>query len=167
MEENDFDYIAAEAREQQILLDKGITFTAGNVEYLIKQPVLGQLDKLSELFLKLDLNKEKLASENSMEIFEEQKRMIGKNARLLARIIAIAAVDHIGVPRGMWERLLKRVRINFLVRKYTEQIYWNVRPSDLMKLTTIIFKASNLSDFSASIALLSVNRTTAPQAIED
>ncbi|MCF2498402.1 hypothetical protein [Dyadobacter chenhuakuii] len=153
MEEN-FDYIAAEAREQQVLLDKGITFKAGKEEYLIEQPYLGTLDYLAEEFLKLDVQIKQLESKQSFEIFEEQKRMVGPNARRCARIVAIAVLN------SKW-------KIMFLTEYYAQKFLWSVKPSDLMKLTSIILKASNLSDFSASIALLSVSRTTAPQAIED
>ena len=153
MEEN-FDYNAAEAREQQILLDKGITFTAGEKEYLIEQPYLGTLDYLAVELLRLDVDLKKLESKLGMEIFEEQKRVVAPNARRCARIVAIAVLN------SKW-------KIRFLTEFYAQKFLWSVRPSDLMKLTSIILKASNLSDFSASIALLSVNRTTAPQAIED
>lgn len=152
--EEDFDYTAAEAREQQILLDKGITFKAGKKEYLIEQPYLGTLDYLAAELLRFELDRDKLSSDKPMEVFEEQKRMVAPNARRCARIVAIAVLN------SKW-------KIKLLTWYYAQKFLWSIKPSDLMKLTSIILKASNLSDFSASIALLSVNRTTAPQAIED
>ncbi|CAG5072869.1 hypothetical protein DYBT9623_04409 [Dyadobacter sp. CECT 9623] len=153
MEEN-FDYIAAEVQQQQVLLDKGLTFKAGRKEYLIEQPYLGTLDYLAAELLRLDVDLKKLESKESLEIFEEQKRIVAPNARRCARIVAIAVLN-------------KKWKIRFLTEYYAQKFLWSVKPSDLMKLTSIILRASNLTDFSASIALLSVNRTTAPQAIED
>lgn len=143
----------AEAREQQILLGRGFEFVVGKRKYTIRQPYLGTLDHLAEQFLKLDLNKEKLQSEDPMEIFGEQKRLVRPNASILARIVAIAALN------SFW-------KIKLLVPIYTLYFRWNITPEDLMKLTGIVIRASNLQDFTASIALLSVNRTTAPKAIE-
>lgn len=152
--EEEFDYAAAEAREQNILLDKGLTFTAGKKEYIIKQPYLGTMDYLAAEFLKLSVDREKLSSEDSMVIFEEQKRMIAPNVNTLARIVAIAVINDFR-------------KIPFLTWYYAFKFKWSVTPTDMMKLTSIILKASNLSDFTNSITLLSVNRTTAPQVIED
>ncbi|MDQ6482336.1 hypothetical protein [Dyadobacter sp. LHD-138] len=152
--EEDFDYKAAEHREQQVLLDKGLEFTADGKTYTIGQPYLGTLDSLAEEFLKLDMNSDLLDSTDVIGVFGEQKRMIKPNARRCARIVAISVLN------SFW-------KIKLLTWYYTFKFYWTVKPDDLMKLTNIILRASNLQDFTNSIALMSVNRTTAPQAIED
>ena len=155
-ENEDFDARAAEARELAVLLDKGFEFQVRKKKYLIKQPYLGTLDYLAEQFLKLDVNREILESGEGREIFDEQKRMLveRKNTRIAARIVSIAVLN-------------SRWKITFLTWFYARMFRWSVTSSDLMKLTGIILRASNLQDFSTSIALMSVNRTTAPRAIED
>ena len=154
MEEDNFDKIAAEQAQQDVLLDKGLVFKAGKKNFYIKQPYLGTLDYLSAEYIKFDVNREKLSNEDSMVIFEEQKRMISPNAKICSRIVAIAVLNN------PW-------KINFLTWIYAFIFRWTLTPKDLMKLTSIILRASNLQDFTSSIALLSVNRTTAPPAIED
>ncbi len=154
-ENEDFDARAAEAREQAVLLNKGFEFEVRGKKYLIKQPYLGTLDYLAEQFLKLDVNREILESGKGQEIFDEQKRMLldKKNTRIAAKIVAIAVMN------SWW-------KINILAPFYARYFKWAINSQDLMKLTGIILRASNLQDFSTSIALMSVNRTTAPRAIE-
>lgn len=154
-EEDEINAKKVEKQELDILLEKGLEFTAGGKKYTIKQPYLGTLDYIAEQLLKLHVNREILSSEDPMEIFAEQKRMIRPNAKICARIVAIAVLN-------------SRWKIKFLAGLYARRFYWTVTPEDMMKLTNIILKACNLADFTSSIALLSATeRTTAPQAIED
>lgn len=155
MLEEEFDEKLAEQAELNILLERGLEFKAKGKKYIIQQPTLGTLDYLAEQLLNLKIDKSKLESDDPMEIFAEQKRMIKPNAKVLSRIVAIAVLN------SKW-------KIRFLTGIYARRFYWSVTPGDMMKLTNIILKASNLSDFTSSIALLSATqRTTAPQAIED
>lgn len=165
--DDDFDPAVAEIRELQILLGKGMEFTAGGKTYLIQQPVLGQLDRLSEQFLNLELNPDKLSSSDPMEVFGEHKRMVARNVKTCARIAAIAAVDHKGIPKSKIGWLIKAVRLKITVAYFAHVFYWSMTPADLLKLANIILRVSNMPDFTNSIALMSVARTTAPQAIED
>lgn len=152
--DEDFEKLIAEKKELEVLLDKGLVFSAGGKQYLIKQPFLGTLDYLSNEFLKLDFNSENLNSDNPIKVFDEQKRIVQPNVKICARIVAIAVLN-------------SRWKIKFLTGWYAAKFRWSVTPEDLFKLTNIVLQASNLRDFTNSIALLSINRTTAPAAIED
>lgn len=163
--ENDLDHLEAEIAEQNILLDKGLTFYAGDKKYLISQPRLGQLDKMASELIKLDVEKAELESEDWIRRFSEQKRIIKPNVKTAARIVAIATVKHYRPNKYL--HLWYGLKENYLVRQYTKRFLWELSPADLFKLIQVVLKASNLGDFTSSIALLSTNRTTAPQAIED
>jgi len=154
MENENFDAFAAEIKETEILLNKGMVFEAGGKKYLIKQPFLGTLDYLSAEYLKLDINIPVLDSQEFKDIYEEQKRSIHPNVKTAARIVAIAVLN------SKW-------KIKFLTSWYARLFLWSITPADLFKLANIVMRASNLRDFTSSIALMSINRTTAPQAIED
>lgn len=163
--ENDFDATQAEINEQNILLDKGLVFTSNGKEYHIAQPRWGQLDKIAAEQIKLDINTADLESEDWTKRFNEQKRVVHPNAKICAKILAIATVSHHrpNIDLYFWYAIKER----YLVNRYTKRFMWELTPSDILKLTTIVLKASNYADFTSSIALLSLNRTTAPQAIED
>lgn len=149
-----FDPTEAEQNELGILLDKGMTFKIGKKSYLIKQPYLGTLDHLANQFIKLDVNQTQLISEMPQEVFNEQKRMLLPNLHTCAKIIAIA------VLRTKW-------RITFLTPFYAWKFFWRLTPGELAELTNVVLKASNLPAFTNSIILMSINRTTAPQVIEN
>lgn len=165
MEENEIDRIAAEEAEQRVLLDKGLVFKASGKEYLISQPRIGQMDKMAVELLKLDLNSIELESQEWTRRFSEQKRIIHPNAKLAAKIVAIAAVNHHRplIALFPWYAIKER----FLVWKTTNLFLYNLSAEDLFKLVQVVLKTANLQDFTSSIALLSINRTTAPQAIEE
>jgi hypothetical protein len=148
-----FDPIEAEERELEILLDKGMIFKVGKKTFHIKQPFLGTLDYLSEQFIKLDINKAQLIADSPQEVFEEQKRILRPNVVICARIVALAVLN-------------SRWKIKFLTWFYTKYFLWRITPSTLAKLTNMVLKASNLPDFTNSIILMSINRTTAPAVIE-
>lgn len=155
MEESIFDEVAAEREQLRILLDEGLDFEADGKKYHIQQPYLGTLDYLSREFLNLSINRDLLGEHaNYMQIFDEQKRMASVNVKTCARIVAIAVLN------SKW-------KIKLLTPWYAQMFLWSVKPDDLMKLTNIILQSMNLRDFTSSIALLSINRTTIPQAMEE
>lgn len=168
---SDIEQDILEAAEQQILLEKGFEFTLDKNTYRIAQPVLRQLDKLAEQFLKLDINKAIIQPENgdidAMKLFEEQKRIISPNIKICARIIAISCVDH-KRPNGR-SNWLKDIKEKYLIEKYYRRFLRSITPDDLYRITNVILRAMNLAPFTNSIALMSIPtiRTTAPKAMED
>lgn len=146
--------VIAEQDEQRVLLNQGIEFEIDGKKYLLKQPYLLTLDYAATEMIKLKFDKEALESESNLSIFEEQKRMVKPNARVLARIVAILY-------------LKKRWKIRLFAGYYARKFENGLTPSDMMKLTSIIIKICNFPDFTNSIVLLAVNRTTAPQTMEE
>ena len=153
-DQEEIDRIKAEREEHIVLLDKGIEFRAGKKKYLLKQPYLSTMDHMASELIRLSVNQDRLDSDNPMEIFEEQKRMLKPNALVLARIIAVMYLS-------------KDWKIRMFTWYYARKFANSITPSDMIKLTSIILKITNFPDFSNSIALLAVNRTTMPQAMED
>lgn len=171
--EHDLSSTIMEEAEQQILLERGFEFTLNDKKYKIVQPVLAQLDKLSEQFLKLDIDKAIIQPEDgdidAMKLFEEQKRIISPNVKTCAKIIAISCVDHKRGKCSPFTELLLNIREKYLIYKHYKLFLRLISPDDLYRITNVILRAMNLGPFTNSIALMSIPtiRTTAPKAMED
>lgn len=159
-DEQSFDALQAEKNELDLLIDRGVEFTTPRMitglfskkkerVHLIQQPYLGTLDRLSAEFIQMDFSETRL-KEDPMN---ESKRLTLANARRCARIVAIAVLNN-------------EFKIRFLTSFLTWYLLWRVTPSKLLQLTLLINSMSNVGDFTASIRLLSVARTTAPDRIE-
>lgn len=160
-----------EAAEQQILLERGFEFTLDGKKFKVQQPVLAQLDKLAEQFLKLDIDKAIIQPESgdidAMKLFEEQKRIVSPNIKICAKIIAISVVDH--KTKGGKTTWLTNIKEWYLINKYYKRFLRLITPDDLYRITNVILRAMNLAPFTNSIALMSIPtiRTTAPKAMEE
>lgn len=161
MEEEQFDKLGAEQRELDVLLGRGVHFDVParsliarlqkkkTRRFEIHQPYLGTLDLLSQEFLRMGFDEQQLAD----DAFGESKRLVLRNARRAARVVAIAVLN------SRWKCL-------FLTGLLAQYFVWRVTPAKLAQLAMLISQVSNLGDFTNSIRLLSVNRTTNPALME-
>lgn len=152
------DRIKAERAALDSLLDKGLEFKIERKPLFgfikrkpriirINQPFLGTLDHLSRELLDMEIDEEKIKAAP----IQESRRLALLNARRAARVVAIAYLN------SKWG-------IRFLAGVYTRYFLWRITPSKLYQLAMIISTISNVADFTNSIRLLSVARTTEPKA---
>ena len=141
--------INAEQGELDSLIEKGFSFKVKKREFLVREPYLGTLDRLSDLFIKMDYDITKLDT----EFMQESKRMAHASAKMCAKVIAIAVLNN------KWKiRLLSGAMYRYFL--------WNIQPSKLFELTRLINLTCNLRDFTYSIISMSAARTTKPEMIE-
>jgi hypothetical protein len=160
MENLEFDPIAAERKELDLLNNNGMFFSVNKRftgwlskkktrEFTIKSFPLGVMDRLSGEYIRLDLDEELI----NINPLYEAKVLTKKNALRCARIVAIAVLSNSPLYA-------------FLVTFLTGYFYMRVTPKQLFQLTGIINGMANYKDFINSIRYLRTQTTTKPQLIE-
>lgn len=117
---------------------------------IIRQQLLGSLDYLTDLYLQIDINEDKIKADPE----KEARRLAGQYARLMARVVAIAFLN------SKW-------KIRLFSRYMTNWFLWKLTPQRLFDLTLAIKTLSNTADFVGSIRSIALVRTTAPREPED
>ena len=134
-------------------------------KFVIEEPTLGTLDRLSAEWVEMAIDEGLFKDEDSML----QARMLTKKHALrCAKVIAIAVlgsgylIPKAGKGGGVrYEEDLER--LDELTRLFARQI----KPSELYQLYVLINAMCNLGDFLNSIRLMSADRTTIPIRIEE
>jgi hypothetical protein len=151
-----------EESELDTLIEQGVTFTIpkrsllrylGKPErtFLLRQPYLRTLDRLSKEWIKIDVSLDKLRE----DFVAEGKQMALQHAIRYSRIIAISYLN------SEWKIRL----FGWLVAYYFS---CRITPQKLLSLTLLINETSNLVDFINSTRLMSANRaTTTPARVEN
>lgn len=138
------------------LLDKGLEFETGRKffgkvlkprKWIISQPYLGTMDHLTDLFLQMNFDEELIR----IDPMQEGRQLAYKNSRIMAKVVAISVLN------SYWGIKL----FSGLLARY---FAWKITPSKLFQLAMIINTITNVGDFTNSIRLLSLVRTTAPKA---
>lgn len=154
---DEFDKVRAERKELDILLDKGMHFTVekksalryfGKKErkFVIRQPYLGTLDKLSSIALGMEINENKIQEDTLGEV----KRLSVENVKKCSEYVAVAVLN------SGW-------KIKLFSKILSKYFLWRLNPSKLFEIVYIINQLSNFLDFTNSIRLISATRTTAPK----
>lgn len=154
---------AAELAQQRLLLSQGVAFQTPcqswfsrlmgkkTRRWVLRQPYLGTLDHMSREWIDLDFQMDAIAQHG----WGESRRLVHHNARRAARILAMAVLNS---QWGIW----------WLTGLLSSYLRWRLTPEKLFQLVQILQQMSNLTDFTASIRLMSVApRTTAPARIEE
>ena len=127
--------------------------------FKIQEPTLNTLDRLSALWLQMEIDEAKLTDNGYLNA---AKKMAQKEAHRLAEVVAIAVLGedyYITTEKGGHyqrredEKALQELKTLFL---------HTVTPSDLFTLAVHITNVSNLGDFINSIRLMSAARTSDP-----
>lgn len=176
-----------ERSELNALINRGVSFEVQDIEvqyksylwglfkkkilvpitrnFVIKEPTLGTLDRLSSEWIEMAIDEETIKGEDGML---QARKMTKKHALRCARVIALAVLgsdylipkaDNGGIVR--YEEDTKR--LEELTRLFARQI----KPSELHQLYVLINAMCNLGDFLNSIRLMSADRTTIPIRIEE
>lgn len=148
-ENKDFDAIKAERNEINSLLEKGVKFKVGKRAWKLHEPYLGTLDHISALAIKINIDQKTLTDDP----LSESKRLVGKSAKIAAKIVAIAVLNN-------------RFKIKFLTGILATYFLWHITPRKLLELALLINTMGNYGDFISSIRLMNSARTTAPNLVE-
>ncbi|KAF5072889.1 hypothetical protein DSECCO2_197770 [anaerobic digester metagenome] len=175
-----------EKSELSVLLNKGIEFEVEDVRFevehrlfgLIKKRVpvkykrtfkigeltLGTLDRLSAEWVEFEINEQEMATDDRMKV---AKSLAYNHSLRCAKIIALAVLDSdylIPVHSGGFVKYKEDVE---KLKELTDLFARTIKPSELFYLISIINLMSNLGDFTNSIRLMEVARTTTPDRIEE
>jgi len=171
---NTVEEIQQKELEQSIinmLLDRGMEFNlpkrsilrhfSKNKErtFTLQESYLGTLDLLTDQYLKIDIVEKSLQD----NVFLESDRVVKVNHKRTARIVAIAWLNrycYVPVIPFVWG--FYNYPLIWLVSKY---FHTRLKPSKLLKITTIIRQLMNTADFILSIRLMvAIQRTSQPKA---
>jgi len=147
------------------LFSRGRTAGRKTYRFTIKEPTLSTLDRLASEQIELTIDESIMKGEKGLS---EAKRLALDNAYRLARIVAIAVMgqDYM-IPVASGGQYCRYRNDDKGLSELTEFFFNNIQPSRLMELAVRINTLSNLGDFCNSIRLLSANRTTMPDLIEN
>jgi len=114
---------------------------------------MGVMDRLSYEYIQLHLDENKLKSKSVFDSLNEAKITTYKNARRMAKIVAIAVIGN-----SPWYPLL----ILFLPGYF----YMRINSKKLYQLANIINVQANYPDFIDSTRYFKMSTTTKPQLVE-
>lgn len=175
-----------EKSELSVLLNKGIEFEVEDTRFdvekrffgLIKKRVpvkykrtfkigeltLGTLDRLSAEWIEFEISEKELATDDRMKA---AKALTYEHSLRCAKIIALAVLDSDYLVPVHSGGFIKYREDKKKLQELTDLFARTIKPSDLFYLVSIINLMSNLGDFTNSIRLMEVARTTAPDRIEE
>lgn len=176
-----------ERSELNALINRGVSFDVQDVEvqykpylwglfkkkvlvpitrnFVIEEPTLGTLDRLSSEWIEMAIDEEAVKGDDGML---QARKMTKRHALRCAKIIALAVLgsDYL-IPKvgngGIVRYEEDTKRLEELTRLFARQI----KPSELYQLCVLINAMCNLGDFLNSIRLMSADRTTIPIRIEE
>lgn len=176
-----------ERSELNALIDRGVSFEVQDIEvqhktylwglfkkkilvpikrnFVIEEPTLGTLDRLSSEWVEMAIDEESI---KGVDGILQARIMTKKHALRCAKVIALAVLgsDYL-IPKagkgGIVRYKEDTKRLEELTRLFSRQI----KPSELYQLYVLINAMCNLGDFLNSIRLMSADRTTIPTRIEE
>lgn len=182
----DQEKIEAEKIELNALINKGLSFEVERtvlkkepgilgyfkkrkketekLKFVIQEPTLSTLDRISAEQIELHIDETIMSSENGIS---EAKKLSNKYGRNMAKIVALAVLGQDYVIASSFGNSIKYSYDNKKLNELTDLFFQNIKPSKLIQLTMIVNTISNLGDFTNSIRLMSASRTTMPIPIED
>lgn len=130
-------------------------------KYEIQEPTLSTLDRLSAIWIDMDIPEQELLK-GGADTIRTAKNLANINARRMARIIAVAVLgEDYFIPCQRYGRTAYKGNDKAL-DDLTEIFLHSLRPSELVSLAQTVTAVSNLGDFIASMRLMSGARTTQP-----
>lgn len=128
--------------------------------YKIKEPTLATLDRLSLLWLQMEIDETKLGDDDYLRT---ARALASKEAAKLAEAVAVAVLGedyYIATYDGTTYR---RKEDKKALRDLTRLFFHTLKPSELLTLAIIVTNVSNLGDFVNSMRLMSAARTSDPE----
>ena len=183
MEENKekLEALEKEQNELRLMIEKGVTFDVEVTHYRrkpgffgffrkrekvtekkvfsIQEPTLSTLDRLSALWLQMEIDETKL---QEADYLNAAKKMARKEANRLAEVVATAVLGedyYTAIDKGGY---YQRTENKKELQRLTSLFLHTIKPSELFTLAVLITNVSNLGDFINSIRLMSATRTSDP-----
>lgn len=173
-----------EREELRLLIQKGVKFSIQRKErrrapgfwgffrkrevitvtedFEMQEPTLSTLDRLSAVWLDIELNEEALSGGNLTTI-QEAKYLAAKNAKKAALIVAIAVLgEDYYITEADARGRMKQREDNAELQRLTSVLFHSVKPSQLIELANTVTTVSNLPDFIGSMRLMKGARQTQP-----
>lgn len=129
--------------------------------YTIYEPTLATLDRLSALWLEMEIDETRL---NDANYLATARTMANKEAKRLAEVVAVAVLGE-----DLYDTTEKAGAFIYKpnedrLQRLASTFFHCVKPSQLFTLAVLITNVSNLGDFISSIRLMSATRTSDPMA---
>lgn len=129
--------------------------------YTIQEPTLATLDRLSLIWLKMEIDETKLGDDDYLRT---ARALANKEAKQLAEVVATAVLGEDYYIATFDGTTYRRKEDRKALRDLTRLFFHTLKPSELLTLAIIITNVSNLGDFVNSMRLMSAARTSAPEA---
>lgn len=176
-----------ERSELNALINRGVSFEVQDVEvqyksylcglfkkkilvpitrnFVIEEPTIGTLDRLSSEWIEMAIDEETIKGEDCML---QARKMTKKHALRCARVIALAVLgsDYL-IPKAGNGGIVRYEEDTKRLEELTKLFARQIKPSELYQLYVLINAMCNLGDFLNSIRLMSADRTTIPIRIEE
>lgn len=127
--------------------------------YVIQEPTLATLDRLSLLWLQMEIDETKL---NDDDYLRTARTLANKEAKQLAEVVATAVLGEDYYIATFDGTTYRRKEDRKTLRDLTRLFFHTLKPSELLTLAIIITNVSNLGDFVNSMRLMSATRTSEP-----
>ena len=145
-----------ERNELNLLIQRGFHFEVGGKTFVIQQPTLGVLDRISDITLDMAINEDEINQGDESNAIYNARKLVKKNAKRCAKVVAIMVLGELYNTEKWWKKLIYLHRL----RKLTDFFFHTLTPSKLVGLAIAVTNTSNFADFCASMRLLSGARTT-------
>lgn len=129
--------------------------------YTIQEPTLATLDRLSALWLQIEIDETKLGDDDYLRT---ARTLANKEARRLAEIVAIAVMGEDYYDVTFNGTTCRRSERKAELRDLTSLFFHTVKPSQLLTLAILITNVSNLGDFVNTMRLMCATRTSEQEA---
>lgn len=173
-----------ERNELRLLIQRGVKFNITRKEYARKpglfgrfrkrevrevtesfefqEPTLSTLDRLSEVWLDIEIDEDSLSGGNLATV-QEAKYLTAKNVKKAALIVAIAVLGEDYYINEVDAKGRIKTRENKAeLQRLTRLFFHSVKPSQLVTLADTVTTVSNLPDFIGSMRLMKGARSTKP-----
>lgn len=127
-----------------------------------QEPTLSTLDRLSEVWLDIDIDEGRLNA-GTLATIQEAKYITAKNAKKAALIVAIAVLgEDYYINEVDAKGRIKTREDKAELQRLTALFFHSVKPSQLVTLADTVTTVSNLPDFIGSMRLMKGARSTKP-----
>lgn len=132
--------------------------------FIIKEPTLAVLDRLSKEWIEMSIDERLLQNENVLNV---SKKYVMRNIERASRVIALAVLgEDYFICHTVGNQISYKTNEKEL-QDLTNLFKQYIKPSDLYTIYEAINITSNLADFLTAIRLMSAERTTKPQRIAE
>ena len=142
-----------EQEEINLLLNKGFEIEVRVLgikkTFKCKKMSLGRMLKLSNIFIKMEMDEDLLSSGTFQEQIAMQYQAVSKNTKHVVKAMTVCFAD------------------NIFIRKFLEWYFLkNDTPNELLEVAQNLLKTAKYANFITSIALMNGNRPTKANPIE-